>query len=116
MHRAGPLDAACYIYRVSDSTLKPEVGTADRSLITKWRERFRYGLFMQECLDRFNRLGILFYPYYVIKEHVVDVRDADVPPFITFAEIERDGASLVANLPCRLWDVQNVVRRMEQAK
>ena len=99
-----------------DSTAKVAEGARGRTFITRWRERLRYGLLVQELLDRLNRWGILYYPYYVMREEVAAAPAEPMPPRITFAEIESDKARLIAALPCRPFSLEYVVRRMQDAK
>jgi hypothetical protein len=84
-----------------------------RSLLTRMKERLRYGLFRQEVLDRLARLGLIVYPYYLVREQAVEepALDGDAG-HVSFAKLGPEHAPLVAGMACRPQDLQRVQARM----
>lgn len=87
-----------------------------RSFVTRMRERLRYGLLTQEALDRLARLGLIYCPYYLVRERALEEPPLDrAAGAISFAKLGPEQAELIACMPCRPMDIQRVLARMGRA-
>jgi len=89
-----------------------------RTVVTRLRERVRYGLLTQEVLACLTKAGLLFYPYFLVDESPAggEPKQVSVPGGITFSELKRDQAAVIADLPCRPRRVAEVEGLMQRAR
>lgn len=102
----------------SDSQESGAVATpSDRTFVAKTRERLRYGLLTQEVLDRIAHTGLVFYPYFVVRESAsLEHEQAPQPDSITFASLEKDQAELVVAARSGSPPLEKVLERMDKAE
>jgi GNAT superfamily N-acetyltransferase len=87
-------------------------------VVTRLRERLRYGLLTQEVLDRLAKIGLLFYPYLLVDDSPAGRCKPQIspPPGIAFYELGNDQAMVVAGLPCRPRQVAEIERLMQSSR
>jgi hypothetical protein len=89
------------------------MATMERSFSTKFHERLRYGLGAQEALDRLTRIGLIYYPYYLVAERAREEPATNAEHgTLTVATLGPEQARLVAEFPCRPLNLDRVVERM----
>ena len=86
----------------------PETVTPASSAWSRFRNRLRFGLAMQEVLDRLARFGVVIYPYYFVDEPVRPRIELEHPEGLEFRRIDPGAAHLLAHLPERPRDVEKI--------
>jgi len=76
----------------------PETVTPASSVWSRFRNRLRFGLAMQEVLDWLARYGIVIYPYYFVDEPVRLRVELERPEGLEFRRIDPGAAHLLAHL------------------
>lgn len=86
----------------------------NRSLWSRLKNRLSYGLLTQELLDRLASLGLILYPYYVVRELPLHRPEYDTDS-IDFEARFLDGSelSLVSEIPERTRDLSRIRARLE---
>lgn len=79
----------------------PETVTPASGAWSRFRNRLRFGLAMQEVLDRLARFGVVIYPYYFVYEPVRPRVGLERPEGLEFRQIDPGTAHLLAHLPER---------------
>jgi GNAT superfamily N-acetyltransferase len=78
--------------------------------------RLRFGLFVQEILDRVARIGVVIYPYVLIYEPMLRRPQADVlPEGLSVRQLEPHEAHLIASVPERPCDTTKIRELMKTA-
>jgi GNAT superfamily N-acetyltransferase len=86
----------------------PETVTPASSAWSRFRNRLRFGLTMQEALDRLARFGVVIYPYYFVDEPVRPRMELERPEGLEFRRIDPGAAHLLAHLPERPRDEEKI--------
>lgn len=88
---------------------------SNRTLLTRVRERLRYGLAAQEAIDRLGRVGIVYCPYYVVSEGPHRGAEPAAPTGATFATLSENQAGLIAGMAGAPLSREYVVEQMGHA-
>lgn len=76
----------------------------------------RFGLAIQEILDRAARIGVVVYPYVIIYEPMIRRSQADIlPAGLSIRQLEPHEADLVASVPERPRDTTKIRELMKTA-
>lgn len=88
--------------------------SADTSRLARLKGRLNYGLLTQELLDRLARIGLICYPYYVVREMPLDRPDLDAnSEGIEARFLHESELSLVSEIPERPRDLSRIRARRE---
>lgn len=91
--------------------------TTSAGFWTRLRRRFKHGLLTQEMLDRMAKIGLVFYPYYLVREMPmhrpeIDAQGAGLEArFLTDSEL-----SEISNIPERPRDLARIRLRLKHGK
>lgn len=87
------------------------------SVWLRLRDRLRFGLAMQEILDRLGRLGFIVYPYFVVVEPIVERPEAErLPDELRTQMLAAADAALIATVAERQRDESMIRETMTWAR
>jgi hypothetical protein len=98
---------------MSSAFEQPEMRNT-RSHWTRFKNRFSYGLLTQELLDRLAKLGLILYPYYVVREMPI-LRPEYETNNIDFEArfLDESELSMVSDIPERPRELDRIRARLE---
>lgn len=88
-----------------------------RQILGRLKGRIKYGLLTQEILDRLGRLGVRLTPYVIVDESpgLLSEYEREISS-CTIRPLEADEIHLVANMPNRKRNLDEVLSRLEYAE